>query len=124
DQCGDQLLALEAAHPPRRPIAELPQGWIRIDAPRSTGEAVEVIPHNIRRCCIAVALIAGWCAAAAAGPDKAIRAALEDWTPAFNARDAGRVCGLFSRDLIASYQGQPERNYDALCALLTASLAD
>lgn len=39
-------------------------------------------------------------------------------TTAFNSRDIGRVCDLSSRDLIASYQGQPERGYDALCALL------
>jgi steroid delta-isomerase len=34
------------------------------------------------------------------------------------------VCDLFARDLVAVYQGQPERNYDAICALLSNSLRD
>jgi uncharacterized protein (TIGR02246 family) len=61
---------------------------------------------------------------ALAGPNEDIRAALDNWTKAFNARDAGRVCDLFAPDLVAIYQGQPERNYQAICELLSNSLRD
>jgi ketosteroid isomerase-like protein len=70
------------------------------------------------------AVLASPCSSVAAGPRAAIRGALDNWTTAFNSRDIGSVCDLFSRDLIASYQGQPERGYDALCALLSNSLKD
>lgn len=52
-----------------------------------------------------------------------IRAALENWTTAFNAGDSGRICDLFAPDLIADYQGQPERNYQSLCDHLRRSLS-
>jgi len=42
----------------------------------------------------------------------------------FNAGDSRKVCDLFAPDLIADYQGQPERDYDALCQLLRGSLSD
>jgi ketosteroid isomerase-like protein len=54
----------------------------------------------------------------------AIRAALTQWMADFNAGHADKVCGLFAPDLIAQYRGQPERNYDELCALLKRSLSD
>lgn len=57
-------------------------------------------------------------------PQQEIREALESWRDAFNARDANRVCDLFAPDLIAAFQGQPERNYTSLCALLRQSLRD
>jgi len=53
-----------------------------------------------------------------------IRAALEKWTKAFNARDSSKVCALFAPDLIANYQGQPQRNYRSLCAQLQRSVGD
>jgi ketosteroid isomerase-like protein len=63
-----------------------------------------------------------------AGPteraQKEIRTALQSWTAAFNAGDVRHVCDLFSRDLIAQYQGQPERDYQLQCDLLTNSLKD
>jgi len=62
--------------------------------------------------------------AATAAPQDDIRAALDNWTKAFNSRDASRVCDLFAGDLVAVYQGQPERNYDAICTLLSNSLRD
>ncbi len=64
------------------------------------------------------------CSPAAAGPSDDIHAALDNWTKTFNSRDADRVCDLFARDLVAAYQGQPERNYDAICDLLSSSLRD
>ena len=53
-----------------------------------------------------------------------IRSALEQWRTAFNSRDQPRVRDLFAPDLIANYQGQPERNYTSLCQLLHMSLQD
>lgn len=53
-----------------------------------------------------------------------IRAALEKWRTVFNERDQRRVCDLFAPDLIANYQGQPERDYTSLCQLLQTSLQD
>jgi len=53
-----------------------------------------------------------------------IRSALEKWQSAFNDRDQGRVCDLFAPDLIANYQGQPQRDFTSLCQLLQTSLQD
>lgn len=53
-----------------------------------------------------------------------IRAALEKWTRDFNARNSSQVCSLFAPDPISNYQGQPEGNYDSLCARLKRSLDD
>src|SRR5437868_885062 len=84
----------------------------------------ELMMKRIGRRCGWALLAALLCAPAVAGPREDIRAALDNWTKAFNARDAGRVCDLFAPDLVALYQGQPERNYDAICALLSNSLRD
>ena len=51
-----------------------------------------------------------------------IRSAIEDWRSAFNARDEDRVCTLFAPDLVANYQGEPERDYASLCEALQAAL--
>jgi len=51
-----------------------------------------------------------------------IRSAIEDWRSAFNARDEDRVCTLFAPDLVANYQGEPERDYASLCETLRAAL--
>jgi steroid delta-isomerase len=74
---------------------------------------------------IATALSLSFCMAhAAADPSTAaqneIRAALEKWTTG----KTEAVCSLFAADLISSYQGQPEGNYDSLCARLKKSLDD
>jgi ketosteroid isomerase-like protein len=53
-----------------------------------------------------------------------IRKALENWRSAFNGRDQKRLCDLFAPDLIANYQGQPQRDYASLCQLLQTSLQD
>ncbi len=54
----------------------------------------------------------------------AIRSALGEWQSAFNDRDEHHVCDLFAADLIANYQGQPERDYASLCQLLQNSVRD
>jgi uncharacterized protein (TIGR02246 family) len=53
-----------------------------------------------------------------------IRSALVNWQERFNARDSGAVCDLFAPDLVADFQGQPERNFSQICALLQSSLSD
>ncbi len=53
-----------------------------------------------------------------------IRAAIENWRSAFNARDEDRVCALFAPDLVANYQDEPEQDYDSLCEMLRAALRD
>lgn len=47
---------------------------------------------------------------------------LQKWSQDFNAGRISEVCGLFAPDLIASYPGVPDRNYDAMCQHLTAAL--
>jgi len=80
------------------------------------------------RSALSVALVVLFDAPASADSTDAaqneIRSALEKWRSAFNDRDEDRVCDLFAPDLIANYQGQPERNYTSLCQLLQTSLAD
>jgi uncharacterized protein (TIGR02246 family) len=51
-----------------------------------------------------------------------IRSAIEDWRSAFNTRDEDRVCALFAPDLVANYQGEPERDYASLCEMLRAAV--
>jgi steroid delta-isomerase len=53
-----------------------------------------------------------------------IRAALERWTVAFNERDAPGACALFTRDLVATYSGVPDRDYPAMCRHLGSALRD
>ncbi len=53
-----------------------------------------------------------------------IRSAIEDWRTAFNARDKDRICALFAPDLVANYQGEPERDYASLCETLRQALRD
>jgi steroid delta-isomerase len=51
-----------------------------------------------------------------------IRSAIENWRSAFNARDEDRVCALFAPDLVANYQGEPERDYASLCEMLRSAM--
>ena len=53
-----------------------------------------------------------------------IRAALAQWTEDFNAGRADKFCGLFAKDARADVAGAPERDYAAICDLLTRSLND
>jgi ketosteroid isomerase-like protein len=53
-----------------------------------------------------------------------IRAALERWRSAFNDRDEQQVCDLFARDVVANYEGEPERDYASLCQLLQNAVQD
>ena len=73
---------------------------------------------------VVLAIVAGPASAQPADAETAIRAALAKWTSDFNARDASRICELFSKDLRYDYRGFPERDYEALCRLLRRSLDD
>jgi ketosteroid isomerase-like protein len=38
-----------------------------------------------------------------------------DWTAAFNRKDISKTCHLFSKSVIANYQGVPPKDYAAIC---------
>jgi ketosteroid isomerase-like protein len=38
-----------------------------------------------------------------------------DWTKAFNQKNLSAACGLFSTNLVAQYQGYPQKNYTVVC---------
>lgn len=50
--------------------------------------------------------------------------ALEQWPMDFNAGRIGAVCDLFAPDLIATYPGAPDKNYEQMCSQLTAVISD
>ncbi|NGX57979.1 MAG: hypothetical protein K940chlam3_00880 [Chlamydiae bacterium] len=47
---------------------------------------------------------------------------LEKWSKDFNSRNLQGVCKLFAPDLIASYPGTKDRNYDQMCETLSQSI--
>lgn len=49
---------------------------------------------------------------------------LQKWPEDFNAKNIKEVCGLFASDLIASYPGTADRNYEEMCRNLTATLTN
>jgi ketosteroid isomerase-like protein len=53
-----------------------------------------------------------------------IRSELEKWRSAFNDRDERHVCDIFAPDLVANYQGAPERDYASLCESLQTAVQD
>ncbi len=89
------------------------------------------IAKRSRRCRFAASLATVLAAASPAVADSgppaavaAVRARLAQWTEDFNARQADKVCDLFSRDAVSQFRGQPERGYDEICALLKRSVND
>ena len=60
----------------------------------------------------------------AATAEDAIRTSLEKWQLAFNERDETHVCDIFAADLVANYQGAPQRDYASLCRLLQNAVQD
>ena len=80
------------------------------------------------RSIITAALVAAlelpnWAEAAEAAENE-IRSTLEKWRSAFNDRDERQVCDIFAPDLVANYQGAPERDYASLCQLLQTAVQD
>lgn len=49
---------------------------------------------------------------------------LQQWPRDFNAKNIEATCGLFAPDLIASYPGTADRNYQEMCRSLKAVLTD
>ena len=54
---------------------------------------------------------------------RAIEQRLMDWTEAFNEGRIEEACDLFAPELIANYQGVPERSYQSQCDDLKAAFA-
>jgi uncharacterized protein (TIGR02246 family) len=83
---------------------------------------------RLRRLAAASIIFAIAVGAGAAEPiteaEKEIRSAIENWRSAFNNGDEQQVCGLFAPDLVANYQGEPERDYASLCQMLRTALRE
>jgi uncharacterized protein (TIGR02246 family) len=72
-----------------------------------------------------IALMAIGSAYADAEADKAaIAARLQDFTAAFNARDAAGACDIFAPDLVSTMRGRPDNGREAVCKRIAAALAD
>ncbi len=54
----------------------------------------------------------------------AIAARLQDFTAAFNARDAAGACDIFAPDLVSTMRGRPDNGREAVCKRIAAALAD
>jgi ketosteroid isomerase-like protein len=81
----------------------------------------------VRLAACAIVLLAWPSPALAAGGEDgaaAIRAELEAWTQAFNARQADKTCGIFSEDLRYKFGEIPDRSYNDICTALHRSLGD
>lgn len=50
--------------------------------------------------------------------------ALIQWPKDFNAGNGKEACGLFAPNLIATYPGAPDRDYEQMCAHLTKIFTD
>ncbi|HEU0157386.1 MAG TPA: SgcJ/EcaC family oxidoreductase [Stellaceae bacterium] len=75
-------------------------------------------------CCALASGLAMPTAFAQSGPAAEIRAALAQWTAAFNARDAAAVCRLFAPDLRYDYRGLPPQTFREICPRLKQALTD
>jgi steroid delta-isomerase len=73
---------------------------------------------------IALLLLAPVRLAAAETAESEIRAALEQWTADFNARNADAACRIFSTELRYDFRGYPERGYADICNRMRRSLSD
>lgn len=51
-----------------------------------------------------------------------ITALLQQWPKDFNERKVAEVCSLFGPDLVASYPGTIDRNYEQMCRHLSETL--
>ena len=54
----------------------------------------------------------------------AIAARLEEFTAAFNARDAAGACAIFAPDLVSTMRGRTDNDRDAVCKRIAKALAD
>lgn len=49
---------------------------------------------------------------------------LQQWPVDFNNKNLSAVCGLFASDLVASYPGSIDRNYEQMCQRFSTALSD
>jgi len=79
-----------------------------------------------RAACSIVLLASSFPAVAVDGKDGAtvIRAELDAWTQAYNARQADKICGIFSEDLRYKFGEVPDRGYSDVCPALYRLLGD
>lgn len=77
---------------------------------------------SLRSLCGVLLLAATSFAEAPETAKEQIRRALEAWPKAVNAKDKQGTYSLFAADLVASFPGQPDRDYEAMCKHLAASL--
>ena len=51
------------------------------------------------------------------GPDfKLFEKKFHNWTRAFNHKNLAATCNFFSKEVVANYQGYPEKNYASICS--------
>lgn len=94
---------------------------------RSLGKPLSISEAAVRWLAMPLVCWAVMSPTAMAGSDQgaaAIRAALAQWTAAFNTRDTAAICDLFSPDLRYDFRGLPEQSYRAICDRLKRALAD
>ena len=89
------------------------------------GNFGQVLAGSVMRAAALVALVEmpAWADSTEAAQNE-IRLVLEKWRSAFNDRDERQVCDIFAPDLVANYQGAPERDYASLCQLLQTAVQD
>lgn len=68
-------------------------------------------------------LLAASATLAVASDDAPIRARLQAWAEAFNARNAEAACDLFAEDVIATVRGAPDSGKAEICDRLRHALA-
>jgi ketosteroid isomerase-like protein len=81
----------------------------------------------VRQAVWTIVLLAWSSPALAAGREDgaaAIRAELDAWTQAYNARQADKICGIFSEDLRYKFGEVPDRGYSDVCSALRRLLGD
>jgi ketosteroid isomerase-like protein len=77
-----------------------------------------------RRAALTIGLLAWSVPALAKDEAAAIRAELDAWTAAFNARQADKICGIFAEDLRYKFGEVSDRGYNDVCTALRRSLGD
>ena len=81
----------------------------------------------VQRAACAIVLLACSVPALAVGREDGaamIRAELDAWTQAYNARQTDQLCGLFSEDLRYKFGEIRERGYSDICTALHSMLSD
>jgi ketosteroid isomerase-like protein len=80
----------------------------------------------MKQCFLGLIITLSTCLYAVNDPvaEQQIVSALKKWPQDFNKKNVPGVCELFAPNLIAIYEGIPERNYEEICRQLSAVLSD